>query len=62
MQQRLAEKESLLVVIVKRQRHLHDQQRWTEEEGRLCCRNVGGRVVESVLVLCLGVRRSERFI
>ncbi len=40
----LAEKETLLVVIVKRQRHLHDQQRWTEEEGGVLseCRWSGG--------------------
>ncbi len=35
MQQRWAEEEGLLVVMVKGQRRLHDQQRWADEEGYL---------------------------
>ncbi len=34
MQQRWAEGEILLVVMVKGQRRLHDQQRWADEEGQ----------------------------
>ncbi len=34
MQKRWAEGESLLIVMVKGQRHVHNQQSWADEEGR----------------------------